>query len=234
MSIKTLGAAALTLALTTGSAFATGVLVVPSADSEFDFVNMPTATERSSAASYDLTSNGIDLTFSASRQDDRGNLIDGKAKISNYRGYGIGVCSYLGWTGSCGETHQIDNHGEDEVVVFEFDQDVSFDSVSFTFAGPADAFSFSVFDAGSTSPSDFRSFDLDEFPTVQTYNFETAYTGRKFGIGASGEAGHAFKIRSIVVSAAPDVSEVPVPAAAFLFAPALMGFLGLRRKAKQA
>jgi len=29
-------------------------------------------------------------------------------------------------------------------------------------------------------------------------------------------------------------SEVPVPAAAFLFAPALLGFLGLRRKAKQA
>jgi hypothetical protein len=31
-----------------------------------------------------------------------------------------------------------------------------------------------------------------------------------------------------------NVSEVPVPAAAFLFAPALMGFLGLRRKAKKA
>ena len=30
------------------------------------------------------------------------------------------------------------------------------------------------------------------------------------------------------------VSQVPVPAAAFLFAPALLGFLGLRRKAKQA
>lgn len=29
-----------------------------------------------------------------------------------------------------------------------------------------------------------------------------------------------------------NVSEVPVPAAAFLFAPALLGFLGLRRKAK--
>jgi len=30
------------------------------------------------------------------------------------------------------------------------------------------------------------------------------------------------------------VSQVPIPAAAFLFAPALLGFLGLRRKAKQA
>jgi len=30
-----------------------------------------------------------------------------------------------------------------------------------------------------------------------------------------------------------NVSQVPIPAAAFLFAPALLGFLGLRRKAKQ-
>tara|TARA_R110001606_G_scaffold395664_2_gene568400 strand:+ start:13940 stop:14518 length:579 start_codon:yes stop_codon:yes gene_type:complete len=30
----------------------------------------------------------------------------------------------------------------------------------------------------------------------------------------------------------PEISEVPVPAAAFLFAPALIGFMGLRRKAK--
>lgn len=31
-----------------------------------------------------------------------------------------------------------------------------------------------------------------------------------------------------------DVSAVPVPAAAFMFAPALLGFIGLRRKAKDA
>ncbi len=31
-----------------------------------------------------------------------------------------------------------------------------------------------------------------------------------------------------------ELSQVPVPAAAFLFAPALLGFMGLRRKAKQA
>lgn len=32
--------------------------------------------------------------------------------------------------------------------------------------------------------------------------------------------------------AAPSISEVPIPAAAFLFAPALLGFMGLRRKVK--
>jgi hypothetical protein len=33
---------------------------------------------------------------------------------------------------------------------------------------------------------------------------------------------------------APPIGEVPIPAAAFLFAPALLGFMGLRRKAKNS
>ena len=36
----------------------------------------------------------------------------------------------------------------------------------------------------------------------------------------------------VITAFSPGVSEVPVPAAAFLFAPALLGFMGLRRKAK--
>ena len=32
----------------------------------------------------------------------------------------------------------------------------------------------------------------------------------------------------------PSVGEVPIPAAAFMFAPALLGFMGLRRKAKNS
>mgnify|MGYP003384644027 CR=1 FL=1 len=36
------------------------------------------------------------------------------------------------------------------------------------------------------------------------------------------------------ISFTPEVSAVPVPAAAFLFAPALLGFMGLRRKAKNS
>lgn len=43
-----------------------------------------------------------------------------------------------------------------------------------------------------------------------------------------------FSASNVTFSAAlPGVSEVPVPAAAFLFGPALLGFLGLRRKTKQ-
>jgi len=38
----------------------------------------------------------------------------------------------------------------------------------------------------------------------------------------------------VLTAFSPGASEVPVPAAAFLFAPALLGFMGLRRKAKLA
>jgi hypothetical protein len=38
------------------------------------------------------------------------------------------------------------------------------------------------------------------------------------------------KVAEIIIQ--PPVGQVPIPAAAFLFAPALLGFLGLRRKAK--
>lgn len=46
------------------------------------------------------------------------------------------------------------------------------------------------------------------------------------GIGLDG----GFEIDNLVLG--PAVSAVPIPAAAFLFAPALLGFMGLRRKAK--
>jgi len=39
---------------------------------------------------------------------------------------------------------------------------------------------------------------------------------------------------SYIIETPGTVNAVPVPAAAFLFAPALLGFMGLRRKAKQA
>lgn len=37
-----------------------------------------------------------------------------------------------------------------------------------------------------------------------------------------------------VLYATAELSQVPIPAAAFMFAPALLGFLGLRRRSKQA
>lgn len=58
-----------------------------------------------------------------------------------------------------------------------------------------------------------------------------AFTGAERGMGISLDD---ISLRAITAMPMPPVSEVPVPAAAFLFAPALIGFMGLRRKAKQA
>jgi len=45
---------------------------------------------------------------------------------------------------------------------------------------------------------------------------------------------HGYSISKIYIVEYSNVSAVPVPAAAFLFAPALLGLMGLRRKAKSA
>jgi len=63
------------------------------------------------------------------------------------------------------------------------------------------------------------SFTLSSDATVKFYIRDSYYRDNIGGI-------------SLDVSA--DISSVPVPAAAFLFAPALLGFMGLRRKAKNA
>lgn len=87
--------------------------------------------------------------------------------------------------------------------------------------------------AGSTI---YALFDYAGF-TGQTAYFNTAgnYAGGQSFFHSSGrwsdfqtDADHRF------IAEFSSVSAVPIPAAAFLFAPALLGFMGLRRKAKIA
>ena len=53
--------------------------------------------------------------------------------------------------------------------------------------------------------------------------------------GSGGIAGDAFFDNIMLTDAnGPTLSSIPVPAAAFLFAPALLGFMGLRRKVQSA
>lgn len=52
--------------------------------------------------------------------------------------------------------------------------------------------------------------------------------GKTYGVDIFNATSHALKYDVSVSS----ISEVPVPAALFLFAPALLGLIGLRRKAK--
>lgn len=52
-----------------------------------------------------------------------------------------------------------------------------------------------------------------------------------FSFTHTSEGWHGFTVGAAGIA---PVSEVPIPAAAFMFAPALLGFMGLRRKAKPA
>lgn len=60
-------------------------------------------------------------------------------------------------------------------------------------------------------------------------NRNDAGNANRFEYGPTDTLGRVF-----LDNANASVSAVPIPAAAFLFAPALMGFLGLRRKAKNS
>jgi hypothetical protein len=184
-----------------------------------------------------MSADGIlSLTATATRQDNSGNPIAGNAFLGQYSG-GLGVCSgSVSNSGSCSEDHQVDSRGPEEAVLFDFGaQDVTLERVTFSYIGNNDDFSFSFFTDDNTNPGTFyRDIRLPNNGSIQTYIFSGTYLGSLFGIGAAGisDWNDEFKIRNIGVSY--DVAAVPVPAAAFLFAPALLGFICLRRKTKVA
>ncbi len=114
-------------------------------------------------------------------------------------------------------------------MLFDFAQEVTLESVTFSHVGNNDEFSFSFFDNNSPTATNFySSVGLGNNGSIQTYVFGQVWTGNLFGIGAIG-SNDEFKIKKLVVSY-EEMSEVPVPAAIWLFAPALAGFTALRRK----
>lgn len=84
-------------------------------------------------------------------------------------------------------------------------------------------FTGSIIELGSfsflTFASIIGSFDSIIMPTFSGFNFDVVF-------------GDTFA--DLVITTSVVVGEVPVPAALFLFGPALLGFFGLRRKAKNS
>jgi len=65
--------------------------------------------------------------------------------------------------------------------------------------------------------------------------FDDIHTGINFKASFLLDSENIFQaMLSIEGEYCPPVSDVPIPAAAFLFAPALLAFMGLRRKAKNS
>lgn len=222
---KILGAVALATVMAVGSASA--------ATTSFNF-NGNTAP----GGPIDFLSADGNLTLTATANNqtsDDGEIGFNNPLLGQYSG-GLGVCNGTAnsrYSGGCkGDDHQVDGDRGNDVVIFDFGtQEVTLESVTLSFVGSNDQFSFSFFDGNSTTPASFFSSIDPTNGSISTYVFNQVWTGSLFGIGAN-DSNDEFKIRGLGVSY--EVSEIPVPAAAFLFAPALMGFLGLRRKAKQA
>jgi len=98
---------------------------------------------------------------------------------------------------------------------------------------------FDAFDAFYSNDSGNTWFDFDSSYTspLGLTEYHT-FTGGDIGhyllkvTGFASDSGtNSYQIS---ISSTPELSAVPVPAALFLFAPALLGFLGYRRKASQA
>jgi hypothetical protein len=213
MNIKILRVAAVVAIMATGSASA----------STFSFSG--NGGILGSSSGFVSNDNALSLTATATRQDNNGNPISGTALLGQYPG-GLGV------TTSRYDNHQVDSFGPEEAVLFDFGhQAVTLKSVTFSFVDWNDDFSFSFFTNDVTNPDNFfKNISLPNSGSLQTYTFLNTWTGNLFGIGAAGaflDSGDNFKIHSLEVAA------VPLPAAAFLFAPALLGFIGLRRKAQK-
>lgn len=94
------------------------------------------------------------------------------------------------------------------------------------YGGIAEAFARAV--AGDRIPTTFAVTRPGEY-TVNGWSVTTYLDGSQ---NIEGDIG--FHTNVIYRYATAEVSQVPIPAAAFMFAPALLGFLGLRRRSKQA
>ncbi len=191
----------------------------------FDFLSK---TKGYTYGTLDYNVNGIGLSVSAARYKN-GEVID-YGKIKQYKNHGLAIKNSSG-----DNTHEIDGSGYKDVAYFQFDQDVTVKSISFTHNGSNDQFAY-FFDTGADGSLNLIDASLDANPAnpvADTYNFLASQlrTGSLFGFGALGHDDD-FKIASISVH----VSAVPLPAGLPLYGAglALLGFVGWRRKQKMA
>lgn len=201
---------------------AAAILVLSStaaqASTTFDFTS-GTVAYTSGNISYSAGGIGLDVS---SGNYTGGNVVD-TSEIGQINGAGLVIKS---WSG---DDHEIDGDVYNDVAVFQFDQNVTLESVSFNFFEGDDDFAF-FFDVGNDGSLNLIDGDIDANP-LDYYDFTGIYllNGDLFGIGALAY-NDDFKIASVTVSA------IPLPAAFPLYAAgmAVLGFMGWRRKRRLA
>jgi hypothetical protein len=135
---------------------------------------------------------------------------------------GLGVCKNLNGSAQCNPSSD-DNALQDEALKLTFDQAVRVTDVEFVNGDHGTSFTGTyelIVDGASQG-----TFNLMALAAINIKG--TVFEFINNSMGAMADAGNQFYINVLD-------AEVPVPAALFLFAPALLGFFGLRRKATLA
>jgi hypothetical protein len=187
------------------------------AAAHFDFANIADTEGEAGFASYVRMENGVTLTATATAS---------KAPAFAYLdagNAGLGVCKVLDGADQCNPGND-DNTQMGEQLKLTFDQNITLGLVDFINGAHKNDFdgtmSVGSFLNGVWSFADYALADMIDFGLEGSmFTFLNTSPGN--------DNDEQFYISSLN-------AEVPVPAALFLFAPALLGFFGLRRKASLA
>ncbi|MCG8493609.1 MAG: VPLPA-CTERM sorting domain-containing protein [Sneathiellales bacterium] len=179
--------------------------------------------------SYNVDGIGLTLTPSTFNQNTGNTNTDSNDRLGRWSN-GIGVRN------SGNDAHYVDGNGRNDMVIFSFDTEVTFKSVTLQRYGSDDDFAFYFDGTGDGDFNDggdtrFNEVDPAGWNNPSIYNFAQDWIGLTFGVGAEGKH-DGFKIKSITVE--PHLSVVPLPAALPLYGAgvAILGFMGWRRKRK--
>ncbi len=205
-------------ALALGLGMALSTVTAGAASVTFDF----TAEKMKRAKILDFTQGDIGLMVSAIKTNPKDVTSSSKVLAKDF---GLGVKS-----GKNDNSAKIDSKGAEETVVFNFDTDVTIESITFRKFKKRDDFGF------ATSGLETLTGDV-----VETYTFTDDHTSNRFDVSAldsflekKDKFKHSsFAIASITVRSADAVpAVVPLPAGGMLLLGAL-GALGFARRRKR-
>lgn len=213
----------------------------------YDFTNPGTSsTEIGSGFGNALDFGDMTATAWATTGDPVGanNSLLNNAQIQRFS-TGLGVCNRSEGTNCSNPAHQVDNFGDDDYVLFLFDQQMTFDNIVIDPYGTWDR-DVTYWIADVTNPIDLAGLDpaaLDfpgstvfgdptfqyAGPSNQPLTINLLGTGNALLFAAQADAGDKydddrFKITSLTATV------VPVPAAVWLFGSGLLGLVGIARR----
>jgi len=181
--------------------------------------------------SFDYEEGGLGLTVSGGVFNRNNEIIEGRTALLNRFQSGVGVQSSLF------DLPLVDGSGANEVVLFAFEDEVTLNSITFSFADGNDEFRLFV-DEGSGVPTvqggqiDLGS-TISGFGGISVFAFSEIFISDLFGVGAKG-GNDEFLIKeiSVIYDAIGDASPVPVPAPILMMGSLVLlgGFVSRRRR----